>query len=103
MSSFTVPYLLNAPYANLGSKVGFIYGCFSALAALYVFFFIPELKNRSFEEVDILFHEKVKAIGSKKWKPSASIMQELDTIAHGTEPKLTGVEEKAFETQVEQA
>ena len=28
--SFTMPYLLNPPYANLGAKVGFIYGaCYS--------------------------------------------------------------------------
>ena len=96
-SSFTVPYLLDAPYADLGSKVGFIYGSFSVLAAAYVFFFIPELKNRSFEEVDILFHEKVGAIGSTKWRPTSSIMQELDVIAHGTEPK--AADDKVVEAQ----
>jgi SP family sugar:H+ symporter-like MFS transporter len=33
--AFTVPYLLNAPYANLGSKVGFIYAPLAALAFLF--------------------------------------------------------------------
>lgn len=61
-----MPYLLDAPYADLGSKVGFIYGTFSVLAAGFAFLYIPELKNRSFEEVDILFHDKVKAIGSSR-------------------------------------
>lgn len=55
VTSFTVPYLLNAPYANLGAKVGFIYGslCWVMVAAAY--FLIPELKGRSLEEVDQLF------------------------------------------------
>lgn len=52
---FTVPYLLNAPYANLGGKVGFVYGslCWAAVVATY--FFIPEMKGRSLEEIDELF------------------------------------------------
>lgn len=30
--NYSIPYLLNAPYADLGSKVGFIFGSFSFLA-----------------------------------------------------------------------
>lgn len=53
--SFTVPYLLNAPYANLGAKVGFIYGSLTAVSVLVSYFMIPEMKGRSLEEVDQLF------------------------------------------------
>jgi hypothetical protein len=53
--SFTVPYLLNAPYANLGPKVGFIYGSFAVLSVVVTYFMIPEMKGRSLEEVDELF------------------------------------------------
>lgn len=55
VTSYTLPYLLNSPYANIGGKVGFVYGsiCFASVAAAY--FFIPELKGRSLEEVDQLF------------------------------------------------
>lgn len=53
--SFTVPYLLNAPYANLGAKVGFIYGSLTILSVVVTYFFIPEMKGRSLEEVDQLF------------------------------------------------
>ncbi|KAH7011328.1 hypothetical protein EDB80DRAFT_749804 [Ilyonectria destructans] len=41
--AFTLPYLLNAPYAALGSKVGFIFRCGVILA------------GRTLEEIDILF------------------------------------------------
>lgn len=39
--SFSIPYLLNAPYANLGSKVGFIFGTTAFGAVLFSYFCIP--------------------------------------------------------------
>lgn len=54
-TSFTIPYLINAPYANLGAKVGFIYGSINIAMVVLTFFFIPELKGRTLEEVDQLF------------------------------------------------
>ncbi|CAK7242827.1 MAG: hypothetical protein STHCBS139747_004329 [Sporothrix thermara] len=59
--SFTLPYLLNAGYANLGSKVGFIYGSIGLAGVVWGFFFLPELKGRSLEEIDEMFAEKVPA------------------------------------------
>lgn len=55
VTSFTIPYLINDEYAGLGGRVGFVYGsiCFAMLLLAYMF--IPELKNRSLEEVDQLF------------------------------------------------
>lgn len=55
VTSFTVPYLLKAPYANLGAKVGFIYGSLCTVMVVVAYLFIPELKGRSLEEVDQLF------------------------------------------------
>lgn len=57
--NFTVPYLLNAPYANLGAKVGYIFGSLSMAAMVWTYFFLPELKNRSLEELDAMFEAKV--------------------------------------------
>ncbi|KAL2691911.1 hypothetical protein Neosp_002303 [[Neocosmospora] mangrovei] len=55
VTSFTMPYLINAKYANLGGKVGFIYGSINFIMVVATFFFIPELKSRTLEEVDQLF------------------------------------------------
>lgn len=55
VTSFTLPYLLHYRYAGLGGKVGFIYGSICAIMAVLAYFFIPELKGRSLEEVDQLF------------------------------------------------
>ncbi|KAK7054677.1 hypothetical protein VNI00_003140 [Paramarasmius palmivorus] len=56
--SFTLPYLLNPPYANLQARVGYIYGSIAAVAMLYALFFVPETKGRSLEELDELFERK---------------------------------------------
>jgi len=55
VTSFSTPYLINAQYANLGGKLGYVYGIINFLVVVGVFFFIPELKGRSLEEVDQLF------------------------------------------------
>ena len=64
--SFTLPYLLNAGYANLGSKVGFIYGSIGLAGVVWGFFFLPELKGRSLEEIDEMFAEKVPACKTRR-------------------------------------
>ncbi|TPX08530.1 uncharacterized protein E0L32_010017 [Thyridium curvatum] len=55
VTSFTLPYLINAKYANLGAKVGYIFGAINIVMVILVFFFIPELRGRTLEEVDQLF------------------------------------------------
>ncbi|ROW08386.1 hypothetical protein VMCG_03098 [Cytospora schulzeri] len=57
--AFATPYLLNAPYADLGSKVGFIYGSFAFLAMIFTYFCIPECKGKTLEEIDALFLDGV--------------------------------------------
>ncbi|KIW52225.1 hypothetical protein PV05_07884 [Exophiala xenobiotica] len=55
LTSFTLPYLLKAPYAALGAKVGFLYGSICCAMVVLAYLFVPELKGRSLEEVDQLF------------------------------------------------
>lgn len=66
--SFTLPYLLNAPYAALHSKVGFIYGSMAFCALGFTFFFVPECKGKSLEEVDLMFKEHVPLRKFKTYK-----------------------------------
>lgn len=57
--SFTLPYLLNPPYAALGARVGFIYGSASVVSVVVAWLLIPEMKGRSLEEVDEMFEKEV--------------------------------------------
>ncbi|GJC81843.1 major facilitator-type transporter ecdD [Colletotrichum liriopes] len=58
---FTTPYLLSAPYANLGPNLGYVWGGFAALGAVWVWFCMPELKGRNLEEIDQLFEANIPA------------------------------------------
>lgn len=54
-TSFSIPYLLDEPYAGLGSKVGFIFGTAALLAGTFAYFCVPECNHRTLEEIDQLF------------------------------------------------
>lgn len=58
-TSFSIPYLLNEPYAALGSKVGFIFGTAAVLAGIFAYFCVPECNHRTLEEIDQLFLDGV--------------------------------------------
>lgn len=59
--SFTLPYLLNAPYAALGAGVGWIFGSFALLATIFSILYVPETKGRNLEELDYCFEQRVSA------------------------------------------
>ncbi|UNI23261.1 hypothetical protein JDV02_009093 [Purpureocillium takamizusanense] len=56
---FVIPYMINPDQGNLRGKVGFIFGGMSACATVWSFFFVPELKGRTFDEIDQMFIERV--------------------------------------------
>lgn len=49
------PYLISTQYANLGTKVGFIFGGLTVPLFLFVVFCVPETKGRTLEEIDEMF------------------------------------------------
>lgn len=73
--NFSIPYLINADYANLGSKVGFIFGSIMVVSIIFVYFFVPECKDKSLEQVDFLFSRgtRVRDFGKV---PAASFAQD---------------------------
>lgn len=55
---YSVPYLVNDKSeggAGLGAKVYFLWGSLSCFCCAYAYFFIPETKGLSLEQVDMLF------------------------------------------------
>lgn len=53
--SFTYSYLEDADKANLGGKLGFIYGSVAFFALVFSVFFVPETRNIELEEMDEKF------------------------------------------------
>jgi SP family sugar:H+ symporter-like MFS transporter len=64
LASFTAPYFINPAALGWGPKYGYIWcpSCF--LGAAWVWFYLPEVKNRTFEEID----EMVCSVASSKVK-----------------------------------
>jgi MFS transporter, SP family, general alpha glucoside:H+ symporter len=61
-----MPYIFNPTEANLKGKAAFIFAFTGTLCFIWVFFRLPEMKGRTYEELDILFAGKVKARDFKK-------------------------------------
>jgi len=56
---FTIPYLINPDEANLGPKIYFIYGSFTILVLAFIYFMVPEMKGRKYEELDYMFQHRI--------------------------------------------
>lgn len=55
------PYMLNPGAWDWGNYAGFFWGGVCFLCIVYTFFRLPEPKDRSFAELDLLFEQKVDA------------------------------------------
>lgn len=58
---FLASYMLNPQEANLGGKCGYVWGGTGFVCFVLAYFYLPEMKNRSYREIDILFKRKVPA------------------------------------------
>ncbi|KAK6500398.1 hypothetical protein TWF481_010742 [Arthrobotrys musiformis] len=57
--NFAIPYMINPDEGNLRGKVGFVFGGLAAMASVVSFWYIPELKGRTFSEIDQMFQMRV--------------------------------------------
>lgn len=83
--AYSTPYLVNYGdgYANLQSKIFFIwFGCCFVCIA-FVYFFIYETKGLTLEEIDLLYTEVSSARKSKDWKPQNSWVQRRSIAQQG--------------------
>lgn len=76
MWSFVLPYLFNPDQLNLGGKLGFIFGALSIICLVYLWFYQPETAGRTYEELDEMFANKVKARSFATHKTDAQAMGE---------------------------
>jgi SP family general alpha glucoside:H+ symporter-like MFS transporter len=65
------PYMLNQTAGDWKGRTGFVWGGAAFLFFLWAFFRSPETKDRTFEELDIVFANKVKARDFAKIKVDA--------------------------------
>ncbi|KAK4546811.1 hypothetical protein LTR36_001543 [Oleoguttula mirabilis] len=70
---FLGSYMLNPLGGNLGGKCGYVWGATGFICLVTAYFYLPEMKNRSYREIDILFKRKVPA---RKWKQTVVDVQD---------------------------
>jgi hypothetical protein len=73
MVSQVLPYLINPTSANLGGKVAFVFFGLSLPLCFYFFFCLPEMKGRSYLELEELFRLEVPARKFKDYKVVAVV------------------------------
>ncbi|KAF2017480.1 putative transporter [Aaosphaeria arxii CBS 175.79] len=61
LTGFCSPYFINPEELNWGPKYGYIWFGSNMLCMVFFFFLMPELKNRSLEEIDEIFEAGVPA------------------------------------------
>ncbi|KAH8712212.1 general substrate transporter [Phaeosphaeriaceae sp. PMI808] len=61
ITSVLTPYMLNPGAWNWGNFAGFFWAASCFLSIIYTFFRMPEPKDRSFAELDLLFEKRVSA------------------------------------------
>ena len=61
LMNIVVPLLINPDAADLGGKIGFIFGGTAFASCLWVWLRVPETAHRTFEELDWLFENGVPA------------------------------------------
>jgi len=54
-----IPYMVNPDQANLKGKVGFVFGGLALMGTIGSFIYVPELKGRTFYEIDTMFFDRV--------------------------------------------
>ncbi|KZL66011.1 maltose permease (alpha glucoside transporter) [Colletotrichum tofieldiae] len=56
-----IPYMINPDEANMQGKLGFFFGGLASLCFIWAWFRVPETMGRTYEELDILFEQRVPA------------------------------------------
>jgi MFS transporter, SP family, sugar:H+ symporter len=59
--SFTAPYFINPADLNWGPKYGYIWFGTNLVNMIFVLIFLPETKDRTLEEIDEMFYNKLPA------------------------------------------
>ena len=75
--AYATPYLVNSGpgYANMGSRVFFIWGSCCFICIFFVWFLIYETEGLSLEQVDELYGIVGKAWKSKEFRPAVTFLE----------------------------
>ncbi|KUJ08799.1 sugar transporter-like protein [Mollisia scopiformis] len=82
VSQVLEPYMMNPTAWNLLGKTGFVWGSTAFVMVVWSYFRLPEMKGRTYEELDILFTNKVSARNFSKTKVDAYASSSREEFVH---------------------
>lgn len=103
LTTFTAPYFINPMAMNWGPRYGFIWFPSCLVAASWVYFFLPEARGRTLEELDEIFNARVSARKFAKYKCVGAVALDEEarkSIEHEKEVNVLMDEKVAAETAV---
>ncbi|KAK3380723.1 putative transporter protein [Lasiosphaeria ovina] len=77
--SFVTPVLIDADQWNLGPAVFLIWGSACLLACVFTYFFVPETKGLTLEQVDLMF--ELSARGPSRWVPPEDVARRFSSYS----------------------
>ena len=75
LTTFTAPYFINPDALGWGPKYGYIWFPSCVISCIWVYFFLPETKDRTLEEIDEMFEARVPARKFRTYKCVGRIAQ----------------------------
>ncbi|ETI22294.1 hypothetical protein G647_06367 [Cladophialophora carrionii CBS 160.54] len=98
LSVFTAPYFINPDSMNWGPKYGFIWFPSAIVATAWIYFFLPEVKDRTLEEIDVMFQANLPARKFKGYvctETTSSMRRKI--VAEKDDLEVSAMEVKAVE------
>jgi len=89
----SLPYMINPDQGNLGPKIGFVFSSLSLLAIIFVFLLVPEMRGRTFGELDYMFQHR---IPTRRFKGFVVPADSTETAGQGA--GVSGVEGEVTES-----
>ncbi|KAF3352135.1 ATP-dependent helicase SGS1 [Verticillium dahliae VDG1] len=83
--SFISPFMFNPDYGNLKAKIGFVFGAFMFIFAILAYFFVPETRRRTYEELDELFMKKVP---TRQFRKYVTVAEQRAAEAYAVQEKI---------------
>ncbi|OOQ88800.1 general alpha-glucoside permease [Penicillium brasilianum] len=97
LATFTAPYFINPDSMNWGPKYGYIWFPSCLVAAAFIYFYLPEVKGRTLEEIDEMFEQRLPArkFSSYKCVGPAALEQRLKAAGNLAEVEVEENEDRA--------
>ncbi|KAJ2997904.1 hypothetical protein NUW58_g508 [Xylaria curta] len=100
LTTFTAPYFINPAELGWGPKYGYIWAGSCVVTGIWVWYYLPEVKDRTLEQIDEMFEARVPARKFRKYectghhvaltldeKPHADHVETQSSNGAGSEPK----------------